>query len=255
MHMVEKNPGYRAILSSDWNECLAPCGPFDSVSFNHPDLSNDLAEIFRQYTGNEMSLGQAADRVRSLLPSPLTEDQMDAYLDASFSVYKGAPDLVEWCSRKNILFMINTTGMVGYFQRMFAKGLFPAAPALSAHPLIWYQEGKRDPRFVFELLEIRDKAQNTRALARSLNIPADKTILMGDSGGDGPHFEWGARSNALLIGSMTKASLTEYCRSRGVEIDVRVGPAYAPGEKRDSRREAGVDLMDVTGQIEEFLDQ
>ncbi len=252
--MVRKKSVYKAILSSDWSECLSPCGPFDPVSFNHPELSDELGQIFRQYTGNDITLGQASDRVRKLLPTPLTEDRMDASLDASFQAYNGAADLVEWCARKNILFMINTTGMTGYFQRVFAKGLFPSTPALSAHPMIHYPEGNSDPTYVFDLLEIGDKARNTEALARSLDIPFNRVILMGDSGGDGPHFGWGARSGALLIGSMTKASLAAYCRGRGVEIDLRVGPSYAPGEKRDPRRESRVDLMDVTDRIEAFLD-
>ncbi|MCP4694597.1 MAG: hypothetical protein GY859_41600 [Desulfobacterales bacterium] len=253
--MAKKIPDYTAIISSDWNECLAPCGPFDPLAFNFPGLSTRLATIFRQYTGNAISLGAAADRIRGMLPSPLTEERMDAYLDASFQTYKGAPDLIEWCLGKQILFMINTTGAVGYFQRVFAKGLFPPIPALSAHPMTRYGERKSDPPYIYDLLEIRDKGKNTEKVVRALNIPLDKIILMGDSGGDGPHFEWGARANAFLIGSMTKASLATYCRERGVEMDLRVGPSYAPREERDPGREARVNLMDLTDRIEAFLDR
>lgn len=32
---------YRAMISSDWNECLAPCGPFDAIAFTYPDLEPD----------------------------------------------------------------------------------------------------------------------------------------------------------------------------------------------------------------------
>ena len=102
---------YKAMVSSDWNECLAPCGPFDCISFAYPRLEAELADVFRQYTGNFISLGEAAGQIRELLPDPITPDQMDAYLDESFTTYTGVPQLIEWCSSNNILFMINTTGM------------------------------------------------------------------------------------------------------------------------------------------------
>ena len=43
---------FKAIVSSDWNECLAPCGPFDSISFAYPELREALTGIFKQYTAN-----------------------------------------------------------------------------------------------------------------------------------------------------------------------------------------------------------
>ncbi|MBW2202038.1 MAG: hypothetical protein JRF71_14625 [Deltaproteobacteria bacterium] len=190
--MAEINLKYKAIVSSDWNECLAPCGPFDFISFNHPELAVDLATIFQQYTGNMISLGEAACQIQDLLPVPITNEQMDVYLDKSFITYKGVPELIEWCSIKNILFMINTTGMVGYFQRIFAKNLLPPVPVVSAHPMIRFPERKSDPPSLYDLLEIQDKSKNTAAVVRSFNIPPEKIIVMGDSGGDGPHFEWGA---------------------------------------------------------------
>ena len=39
------NPKYQALVSSDWNGCLAPCGPFDFISFAYPRLKSDLAAI------------------------------------------------------------------------------------------------------------------------------------------------------------------------------------------------------------------
>ena len=155
----DESAPYRAIVSSDWNECLAPCGPFDCLAFNHPELEADLAAVFRQYSGNRISLGEATGRIRNLLPDPLSPDQMDAYLDASFTTYRGVPALIRWCLDNKILFMINTTGMIGYFQRIFAKGLLPPVPVLSAHPLIRYPGLKSDPLWVCELFETRDKGE------------------------------------------------------------------------------------------------
>jgi hypothetical protein len=38
---------------------------------------------------------------------------MDSYLDECFETYGGVPELMEWCEKKDILFMINTTGLRG----------------------------------------------------------------------------------------------------------------------------------------------
>ena len=251
--MAEKHIKYKAIVSSDWNECLAPCGPFDLISFNYPALSFDLENIFQQYTGNIISLGESARQIQNLLPNPITEEQVDAYLNKSFVTYQGVPDLIEWCSSRNILFMVNTTGMMGYFQRAFAKGLLPPVPVISAHPMIRFPVKKSDSTYMYELLEIQDKGKNTEAVIRSMSIPPERIILIGDSGGDGPHFEWGAKMDALLIGSMTKYSLSKYCREKLIEIDLRFGVSYHQGEKRDSKRETGINFMDLSGRIEEFL--
>lgn len=251
--MAEINLKYKAIVSSDWNECLAPCGPFDFISFNHPELAVDLATIFQQYTGNMISLGEAARQIQDLLPDPITAEQMDAYLDKSFITYKGVPELIEWCSIKNILFMINTTGMVGYFQRIFAKNLLPPVPVVSAHPMIRFPERKSDPPSLYDLLEIQDKSKNTAAVVRSFNIPPEKIIVMGDSGGDGPHFEWGAGIGACLIGSMTKPSLETYCQKNGIDIHIHFGHSYAQGEAKDPKKEMQVNFMDLASLIEEFL--
>ena len=124
------NGKYNAMVSSDWNGCLAPCGPFDFISFAYPRFKSDLSTIFRQYTGNLISLGEAVGQIRELMPEPITSDQMDAYLDKFFTAYTGVPDLIDWCSNNNILFMINTTGMIGYFQRIFARDLLPRTPVI-----------------------------------------------------------------------------------------------------------------------------
>ena len=240
---------YKAIVSSDWSECLSPNGPFDCLAFNYPDLEADLTAVFRQYTGNRISLGQAAAKIKGLLPDPLSPDQMDAYLDESFATYTGVPDLIQWCLDNRILFMLNSTGMIGYFQRVFAKKLLPPVPVLSAHPLIRYPELHTDPPQIYELFETRDKGRNTAAVANSLAIQAPKIILMGDSGGDGPHFEWGAAAGAFLIGSMTKASLDSYCREKDIAISLRFGLDYSKGDKKDQKKELGINYADLTDTI------
>ena len=251
--MHAKNKMYKAIVSSDWSECLAPCSPFDCISFSHPQLTADLEKIFKQYTSNVISLGQAAHKIQTLLPATVTIEQMDAYLDNSFSTYKGVPELIEWCLSKDILFMINTTGMTGYFQRIFAKSLLPRIPALSAHSMVRYPQQSSDPDVIFDLFEIKDKGKNTEAAVRHFNIPINKIILMGDSGGDGPHFEWGTKADAFLIGSMTKASLEKYCLKKNVNINMRFGISDTAGEKRDLKKEMQMDFMDLSARIEDLI--
>jgi 2-hydroxy-3-keto-5-methylthiopentenyl-1-phosphate phosphatase len=251
--MQAENKMYKAMVSSDWSECLAPCSPFDCISFNYPQLTTELETIFKQYTGNVISLGEAANKIQALLPDSLTTEQMDAYLDNSFSTYKGVPELIEWCLSKDILFMINTTGMIGYFQRIFAKNLLPLVPALSAHPMIRYPQQYSDPNVIFDLFEIKDKGTNTEAAVRHFNIPFNKIILMGDSGGDGPHFEWGTKADAFLIGSMTKSSLENYCLKNKININVRFGISETAGEKNDLKKEAQIDFMDLASRIEDLM--
>jgi 2-hydroxy-3-keto-5-methylthiopentenyl-1-phosphate phosphatase len=248
--MIKK---YNAMVSSDWNGCLAPCGPFDVISFAYPRLQSTLNDIFHQYTGNLISLGEAAGQIRELLPDPITRDQMDAYLDESFSTYTGVPQLIEWCSSNDVLFMINTTGMIGYFQRIFAKRLLPRVPVISAHPLICYPQKTNVFFRVYELLETEDKSKNTSAVARSLAIPAAKIVLLGDSGGDGPHFEWGAAKGAFLIGSMTKPSLNNYCRKKAIEINLRFGLDYTRRGKASLIEELQINFMDLTDTIGEMV--
>ena len=251
--MPEKNLKYNAIVSSDWSECLSPSGPFDFMWFIYPELEAELRDIFTQYTGNVISLGAASQKIKQMLPDSITDEQMDAYLDSAFMTYKGVPDLIEWCLSKNILFMINTTGMIGYFQRVFARGLLPTVPVLSANPMVRYHGLESDPDSIYDLLETLDKGKNTGSVARQYNISADKIILMGDSGGDGPHFEWGSKNGAYLIGSMTKYSLKSYCQSRGIHIDLHFGLTYDEGIEKDPQKEMQADFTELSFRIAEFL--
>jgi 2-hydroxy-3-keto-5-methylthiopentenyl-1-phosphate phosphatase len=250
--MTPTKTRYKAIISSDWNECLAPCGPFDFISFSYPALAPDLDKIFKSYTNNIIALREATGLIQSLLPGPITKEQMDAYLEESFVTYKGVPDLIEWCLSSDVLFMINTTGMTGYFQRVFAMGLLPTVPALSSNPMIRYPDQKSDPLYLHDLFGIQDKGKNTEVVVHAFGIPREKIILMGDSGGDGPHFKWGKRFDAYLIGIMTKASLKAYCENEEITLDASFGLSCAEGE-RDREREMKVDFMALSPLIEAFL--
>jgi len=250
-----KNKEYSAIFSTDWSECLSPTGPFDFISFIYPELETDLRTVFKQYTGNQITLGDASRRIQNLLPSDITKEQMDSYLDASFATYTNVPDFIEWCLGHNILFMINTTAMVGYFQRVFAKGLIPKIPALSANALVRYPSSENDPETIYPLHEIQDKGKNTEAAIREFNIPLGKIIIMGDSGGDGAHFEWGQNHGVFKIGSMTKASLSAYCETKEIKINYRFGHAYTQGEERDINKEMVFDFMELTPVILDALDR
>jgi 2-hydroxy-3-keto-5-methylthiopentenyl-1-phosphate phosphatase len=241
---------YNGMISSDWNECLAPCGPFDPIAFTYQELETDLSNLFRSYTSNQISLSEATRRIGGLLPKPLGEKQMDAYLDASFVSYTGVRDLIKWCKKHDILFMINTTGMQGYFQRAMAKGLVPEEIVVAANPMISYPGHGTE---MYEVREIDDKAKNTERVTRQHGIPPNKVILIGDSGGDGPHFSWGASVGAHLIGSMTKPSLEKYCREKGIKIIGRFGLTYTEGEQKDLEREMKVDFMALVPVIEKTL--
>ena len=149
--------------------------------------------------------------------------------------------------------MINSTGMIGYFQRVFARKMLPRVPVLSAHPMTRYPHCSTDPFEIYELLETRDKGRNTEAASKIESIPADKIILMGDSGGDGPHFEWGVKKGAFLIGSMTKASLDSYCREKDIAINFRFGLDYTQDKRKDFDTDLKIDFKDLVSTIEEFL--
>ena len=246
-------PRYQALISSDWNQCLAPCGPFDPIVFNHPQIEGDLQDLFRRYTANRIPLGDAVRRIGELLPGPLTIAQMEAYLDSGFVVYPGVAQLMNWCRDKGIAFMINTTGMMGYFQRVLAKGLLSPLQALSAHPLVRYPAQPTDPPLLYCLHETGDKASNTAATLEAFGLSGSRTIVIGDSGGDGPHFEWASRNDALLIASMAKPSLLEYCRRHAVRIDHLFGVTYRPGQSRDAALEMRTDFMELAAPIEAFL--
>jgi hypothetical protein len=253
--MEKKSRPFKAILSSDWSECLSPSGPFDFIAFAYPQLTPELNEIFRSYTGNLISLGEACLRIKKILPGPISPETLDAYLDRSYAVYRGVPELIEWCLGKDILFMLNTTGMIGYFQRVFARGLLPQIPALSANPMFRYPTGDGDPPFILDLHETIDKGRNTAAVAAKIGIPAARVIVMGDSGGDGPHFEWAHQAGAFIISSMTKPSLAAYCESRGITIRRRFGLVYGKGETRNLEREMAVDFSALIEAIEEALER
>jgi hypothetical protein len=244
---------FTAIFSSDWSECLSPSGPFDFIAFTFPQLASELNEVFRSYTGNLISLGEACIRIKKILPGPITPEMMDAYLDRSYAAYRGVPELIEWCLGKGILFMLNTTGMIGYFQRVFAKGFLPQVPVLSANPLFRYPAGAGEPPFILDLRETQDKGRNTAAVAAQMGIPAQRVIVMGDSGGDGPHFEWAHQAGAFIISSMTKPSLATYCIKKGITIGRRFGLVYGKDEARNVVKEMAVDFRDLIDPIEEVL--
>lgn len=244
----------RGLVSSDWNECLAPCGPFDVIAYHYPDLTPFLTDTFRAYTGNRISLGTAAARIGEKLPAKISARQMDAYLDEAFQTYPGVPEFIGWCRQNEIAFMINTTGMIGYFQRLLACRRLPPVDILSAHPMVRYPAGPLDPETVFLLNETSDKAVNTAKAAELLDIGAQNIVIIGDSGGDGPHFEWGAGCGALLIGSMTKPSLDDFCRLRGITIEHRLGTAEAAvGAEHLQPADAPMDFMQAVPWIEARL--
>lgn len=243
---------YRAVFSSDWSECLSPNGPFDPLWFSYPDLKPDLSTIFQQYTGNAISLAEAVRRIEDLPAAPLTVQQMDAYLDAGFRTYTGVPRFIQWCLDHGILFMINTTGTHAYFQRAVAKGLIPGVPVVAANPMLRFD----DPGCTYMTLEIReieDKPKNTEAALRSFNIPPQRLVVMGDSGGDGPHFKWAAQTGAHVIASMAKASLKKFCRDNGVRVDTFFGLNYEQGMPRNPVEEMKVDFMELTHVLEDVL--
>lgn len=244
---------YTALVSSDWSECLSPNGPFDVIGFHYPALQPAIETIFHQYTGNTISLSSALQEIAGLLPGPVTKQQMDAYLDSAFETYKGVPELIAGCLDRGFLFMVNTTGMLGYFQRVLAKGWLPALPALSAHPMVRYDRDRPDPFQFHALGEIADKAANTAAVAARFNIPHERVVLMGDSGGDGPHFEWGARVGARLIGCMVKPSLSHYCRRRRITMQHQFGYTYQEGEGRDRKAEMRFDYIALIDTIADMV--
>jgi hypothetical protein len=251
--MTRTDSKFRAIVSSDWSECLSPNGPFDPISHVHQRLRPELSEIFDAYTGNEITLTEATHRIDVLMPGPLSREQMDDYLDASFQTYKGVPELMQWCLDREILFMINTTGTQGYFQRAIGRALLPELPIVAANPMIRFPVEEAGGRFAHMVLEIEDKPKCTEAVLNSYGLTPDRLAIMGDSGGDGPHFQWGRRSGAYLVSSMAKASLDAYCRSRDIEIDKRFGISYVPGETRDVEREMEIDFMELTDVLSAVL--
>ena len=248
-----KSKSFKALLSSDWNECLAPCGPFDAFVQHYPQHATELDRIFRQYTGNAITLGQAARQIEALVPQGISAAQMDAYLKRHFRTYSGVTRLMRWCRDNGVLLMINTTGMIGYFQRLSAMGLLPQLPVLSAHGLVRFAPLPSDPETILPLVETDDKAVHTAAVAGRYGIAPRCTFVMGDSGGDGPHFRWGAGVGACLIASMAKPSLLSYCRKHDIAIDHFFGHTYSPEEEKSPEKELGYDFMTLCAIIEAAL--
>ena len=245
---------YYGMVSSDWSQCLSPNGPFDPLIHLYPDLKPELSLIFKQYTGNEITLGRAIDQVNAMLPGWPSPDQLDLYLEACFATYSGVPELIRWCRRNGILFMVNTTGFAAYFQRVLSKGLLPAVDVLSAQSKWRFSSLQTDPIHMIELKEVEDKARNTAAIAEKFSIPGNRIVLMGDSGGDGPHFEWGAAIGATLIGSMTKPSLRNFCSGRKISILHQVGHTYQSGESISTDKERGYDFRSMIDILASAID-
>jgi hypothetical protein len=244
---------YRGLISSDWSECLSPSGPFDFMSFIYPHLTSKLSIIFRQYTANTIALSEAMQHCHELLPSPISPEQMDAYLDQEFAHYTGVPELIEACLSRSILFMINTTGSRGYFQRIFYKKLLPRVSALSAHSGLNFPTSESDPKAFFGLQEISDKPVNTDLAAKYFQIPPQNILIMGDSGGDGPHFKWASDQNAIRVASMAKPSLKLFCARQRIGIDHYFGISYQDGELRREADEMLVDFRDLLPYITDRL--
>ncbi|MBM3299483.1 MAG: hypothetical protein FJY85_05985 [Deltaproteobacteria bacterium] len=240
---------YRGLVSSDWSECLSPNGPFDPMSFVYPHLKPGFSQIFSTYTGNLISLVEAVRQIQALIPDLLTQEQMDGYLDSCFQTFKRVPELIQWCLDRDILFMINTTGTHGYFQRALAKGLLPDVPVVAANPVLRFDREDR----LYEVREIDDKPRNTQAVIQSWNVPPGKLVVIGDSGGDGPHFQWAAQAGGYLIASMAKPSLVQYCQSCQVQINRFFGLIYEPGQSRNVQEEMTVDFMHLAPVVEEAL--
>ena len=156
-------------------------------------------------------------------------------------------------TRIDILFMLNSTGMIGYFQRVFAKKLLPPVAVLSAHPMIRYPSEESDPGHILELFETADKGRNTAAVAKTLGIGTNRIILMGDSGGDGPHFQWGSKVGAYLVGSMTKASLDSYCTQNNIRIHQRFGIDFSRPKSNKRQSAENYNFLDLRHAIMEHL--
>lgn len=242
---LDRTMKYIGLVSSDWNECLAPSGPFDPVAYLYPDLKKELDGIFKSYTSNEIPLSLAVSQINGILPKTFSPDQMDAYLDASFAIYNGVVEMIEMLASKNILFMINTTGAQGFFQRIIDRKLIPPAPIVASNPFIKFAGVETDPRFQYQVLETSDKASNTDSVMKKLGLTAAKVVIIGDSGGDGPHFAWGSSVGACLVGSMTKTSLTNYCRNNEVNMDRQFGIVYRENQARDLEGESRFDFREL----------
>lgn len=244
---------YKGLVSSDWNECLAPTGPFDPIAFIYPEIKDELDAIFKNYTSNLIPLSEAVSEIVKLLPQPFSVAQMDAYLEECFAIYKGVVDMINMFATNDILFMINTTGAQGFFQRIMEKKLIPSVPFVAANPFVNFPGVETDPRFPFLVLETSDKGTNTEKVMKKFMIEPAKVVVIGDSGGDGAHFKWGASVGAFLIGSMAKISLKNFCVNNNIVLDKSFGVDYRENEARDVLREQTFDFRELGAFIVERL--
>jgi hypothetical protein len=117
-----------------------------------------------------------------------------------------------------------------------------------------FPSGADDPPTILDLFETHDKGKNTAAVAFRLGIPAERVIVMGDSGGDGPHFEWAHQAGAFTIGSMTKPSLAAFCEKKGIGIDRHFGLIYSKDEARSVDQEMTIDFRGLIELIADVLE-
>ena len=137
---------------------------------------------------------------------------------------------------------------------MLARNLIPDVPFVASNPLIRFSGEPEAPRYMYWVNEIEDKPRNTQSVMKSSGIGPDRVVIVGDSGGDGPHFRWGGSVGAYLIGSMVKPSLEAYCRDRAITINKHFGYTYSAGEARDRAKEMQTDFMELTETLSEVLD-
>ncbi len=247
------NLEFKGIISTDWSECLSPNGPFDPISFCFPELEKELKQIFFQYTSNQVDLSSAIRRIQDLIPHKITEEMMDEYLKSEFKTYRNVPQFIEWCLQNRILFMINSTGFKGYFQIILESSLIPHVQVISCNPFIDFSSKNLPNTIWLDIKEIHDKPTNTKTILKRFGLSPKDLIIMGDSGGDGPHFEWGWKAGAYLISIMKKRSLERYCKERNIELDVEFGIDYSSGEVRSLKREMEIDFMDLRDHIRSLL--
>ena len=106
---------------------------------------------------------------------------------------------------------------------------------------------------MYSLDDTTDKARHTRSFAHKMGVSLNRIIIMGDSGGDGPHFKWGAENGAYLIASMAKPSLQRYCQEEGIQPDFFFGHTYSEEEAVDHGAELGFNFMDLSAVIKDVI--
>jgi hypothetical protein len=143
--------------------------------------------------------------------------------------------------------------MMGYFQRARVKRLLPALDAVSAHPMLRFASVPGVEISFHDLYEIEDKPKNTQKVMERFHLPASRLFILGDSGGDGPHFAWGAARGAHLVGCMTKPSLKAYCRKHHIRLNLDFGLSPPPGEPRDPQSEMGFDYMELATYMDQHI--